>query len=179
MKNSKIRVIVMMGLLIALDVIASSFLTIKTPIVKVGLSFVPISFTGMIFGPVLGGVGALISDIVQYLLFPAGAYIPGLSISSALSGLIYGFFLYGKRPAVWRVLVSVSISKVFLSILLNTFWLYLTMPGKTFEVLLLSRLPNNLILIPIQTVIIYAVWQTAYRTKLIKDFGFAPKIATR
>lgn len=168
-----------MGLLIALDVIASSFLTIKTPIVRIGFSFVPISFTGMIFGPVLGGFGALISDIIQYLLFPSGAYLPGLSISSALSGLIYGFFLYGKRPSVFRVLASVSINRVFLSIFLNTFLLYLAMPGKTFEVLFLSRLQDNLILIPIQTVVIYAAWQKAYRTKLIKDFGFAQKTATR
>ena len=58
-----------MGLLIALDVVAASFLTIKTPFLKIGVSFIPVSFTSLLFGPVLGGIGAAFADIVQYLLF--------------------------------------------------------------------------------------------------------------
>jgi ECF transporter S component (folate family) len=166
-----------MGLLIALDVIAATYLTVKTPIVKIGLSFIPVSFTGIIFGPVLGGIGAAMSDLIQYILFPSGAFIPGLTLSSGLSGAVYGIFLYRRKPSVLRCLIAVSINKVVFSIFLNTFFLYLTMPGKTYTALLLVRLPQNLILIPIQTVVVYAVWKIAYQTKMLRSLGVNENIA--
>lgn len=163
----KTRVLVLMGLLIALDVIASTFLTIKTPIVRIGFSFVPVSFTGILFGPILGGVGAGLADLIQYILIPQGAFIPGLTLSSALMGATYGFFFYSHKPSILRSLVSVSFCRVLYSILLNSFFLYLSMPGNTFLALIITRLPQNLILIPIQTIVIFGVWETSYKTKLV------------
>lgn len=170
----KTKVMVLMGLFIALDVVAASYLTIKTPIAKIGLSFIPVSFTSILFGPLLGGIGAAVSDLLQYVLFPSGAFIPGLTLSSGLSGAVYGIFLYKKKPSIWRALAAVSINKIVFSIFLNTFWLYLALPGNTFNALLLTRLPQNIILIPIQTAVIYFLLQTAARTKLTEHLAIIP-----
>lgn len=163
----KTKVIVLMGLLIALDVIASTYLTIKTPIVRIGFSFVPVSLTGILLGPIFGGVGAGLADLIQYVLMPQGAFIPGLTLSSALMGATYGLVYYSHKPTILRTLVAVSFCRVFYSILLNSFFLYLAMPGNTFFAIMTTRIPQNLILIPIQTIVIYAVWQTSFRTKLV------------
>lgn len=161
----KTRKIVLMGLLIALDVIAASFLTIKTPFLRVGTSFIPVSFTGLIFGPLLGGIGAGIADVVQFLLFPSGAFIPGITLDSFLSGAVYGFMLYKKRPALWRTFTAAAINQLVISGVLSTFWLYLATPGKTFAALFITRIIKCLIMTPIETVAIYGMWQLKERTR--------------
>lgn len=159
-----------MGLLIALDVVASCFLTIKTPYVKIGVSFIPVSFTGIIFGPLLGGAGAAIADIIQCFLYPTGAYIPGITIDAFLSGVIYGLLLHNKKPSLWWCLAAAAICKLVIGTLLNTFWLYLAIPGKTFAALFAMRGIENLIMVPIETIVIFTVWKLTDRTKILKRF---------
>lgn len=166
----KSRVIVLMGLFIALDVVASCFLTIKTPVLSVGVSFIPVSFTGIIFGPLLGGAGAAIADIIQCFLYPAGAYIPGITIDAFLSGAVYGLLLHGKRPSLWRCLIAAAIIRLVIGALLTTFWLYLAIPGNTFTALLITRLPQCLVMLPVETIVIYTVWQVSQRTKVFSRY---------
>lgn len=160
----------MMGLLIALDVVAACFLTIKTPYVKIGVSFIPVSFTGIIFGPLLGGAGAAIADVIQCFLYPSGAYIPGITVDAFLSGLVYGLLLHKKKPSLWRCLAAVAISRLIIGTVFNTFWLYLAIPGKTFGALFVMRGTENLIMVPIETAVIFAVWKVTERTKLLNRF---------
>lgn len=164
MKKSKI--IVRMGLFIALDVIAASFLTIKTPFLKVGTSFIPVSLTGIIFGPLLGGIGAGAADIMQFLLFPSGAFIPGITFDSFLSGAVYGFLLHKKQPSLKRAIIAAAICQIVISGFMSTFWLYLAIPGKTFAALFISRMIKCMIMVPIESTVIYGVWCTKERLKL-------------
>jgi len=162
----KTKKIVLMGLLIALDVIAASFLTIKMTYLRIGTSFIPVSFTGLIFGPLLGGIGAGIADVVQFLLFPSGAFIPGITLDSFLSGAVYGLLLHKKRPALWRTFTAAAINQLVISGVLTTFWLYLAIPGNTFSALFITRIIKCLIMTPIETVVIYGMWQLKERTKV-------------
>lgn len=164
----KTRKIAMMGLLIALDVVAASYLTIKTPTLKMGLSFLPVSFTGMMFGPLLGGIGAGLADFIQYLLFPMGGYIPGVTLDTLLSGAVYGLLLHKKSPSFLRVLIAVIICEIVISTGLTTLWLSLAGYGP-YPVLLIKRLISALIKTPIEIVVIYTVWRL---TKKIKIFNY-------
>lgn len=166
----KTKVIVTMGLLIALDVVAALFLTIKTPYLKIGVSFIPVSFTGLLFGPLLGGAGAAVADVIQFFLYPSGAYIPGLTVDAFLSGAAYGLFFHNKKPSIWRCFAAVAVSRLIIGAVFNTFWLYLAIPGKTFEALFLMRGTENLIMVPIETAVIFAVWKITERTKLLSRF---------
>lgn len=154
-----------MGLLIALDVVAAHFLTIKTPLLKIGVSFIPVSYTGILFGPVLGGVGATISDVIQYLLYPAGAYIPGITFDTFLSGAVYGILLHKREPSILRTLIAAAICELVIGGVFTTFWLYLAIPGKTFMALFLMRIVKSLIMVPIETIVIYTVWKITRKTK--------------
>ncbi len=157
-----------MGLLIALDVVAAYFLTIKTPFVKIGLSFIPVSFTGIALGPVFGGVGAAIADVIQYVLYPQGAFIPGITFDAFLSGAVYGLLLHKKVPALWRCLVAAAICELIISAGLTTIWLYLATPGKTLYFLFMTRIVSCLIRTPIEAVVIFGMWKM---TKKIKAFS--------
>ena len=82
-----------------------------------------------------------------------------MTMSAILSGVIYGVFLYRKPADIRRVILCVVCESVFISVILQTFWLML-LTGKGYLVLLPTRIVQNLITIPIQVLCIRLV---AYR----------------
>ena len=110
-----------LALLTALSVVLSRFLSIQTPVTKIGFSFLPIAFAGVLFGPVGGALAGGLADLIGALLFPIGAYFPGYTLTAALTGAIYGFAWHQKRTPL-RVIVAVLIKQLVCSLLLNTLW---------------------------------------------------------
>lgn len=157
MKNP--RVIVFMGLFIALEVVLTRFIAIQTPIVRIGFGFIPIALSAIMFGPVVGGVTGALADIIGMALFPKGAYFPGFTLSAFLGGAIYGLFLYKKPVTVIRVGAAVLLIKVFVDLLLNTVWLHMIM-NKAILVLLPTRIVSNAAMFPVQTLVIFMVWKS-------------------
>lgn len=156
MKN--VKVIVFMGLFIALEVILTRFLSIKTPIVRIGFGFLPIAFSAIMFGPIVGGITGALSDLVGMAIFPSGTYFPGFTLSAFLSGAIYGLFLYKKPFTIIRTGVSVIIIKLFIDLVLNTVWLSILM-NKAALAILPTRIVANAVMFPIQVLVIFMVWK--------------------
>lgn len=146
------------ALLIALEIVLSRFLSISTPIVKVGFSFVPLSMLAMLYGPFYAAAGAAIADIIGVALFPLGAYFPGYTLTAALTGLTYGLLLY-RRPKSWgRILTAVLIVGLVLNLGLNTVWIQMT-TGKAYMALLVPRVVKSLTMVPIMTLLIRFAWE--------------------
>ena len=149
----KVRVLVNVSLLIALQVVLSRFLSISTPIVKIGFGFVPLAICGVLYGPVWAAVAAVLADIIGATLFPAGAFFIGFTISAALRGAVFGLFLY-KRQGNWvQLSVAVAANCLGISLLLNTFWLTIIM-GSPFIALLPARILQNVVMIPVQFIVL-------------------------
>ncbi len=130
--------IVIMGLLIAMDVILTRFLSINTPVTRIGFAFIARVIAAIVLGPVPAAVAAGISDFIGAIAFPSGAYFPGFTLTAALFGLIYGLFLHKKvTPA--RVVGAVLTSQLVCSLGLNTLWLSI-MTGSSFAALFVTRL---------------------------------------
>lgn len=149
--------IVLMGVLMAMQLILTRFLSIQTPIVRIGFSFIPTAIMAMIFGPLLTGVGSTLSDFIGITLFPTvGGYFPGFSVSAFLSGAIYGWFFYKKEMTWQRILLANVIIVILIDMILNTFWLYLMMgPGVIAQIPL--RVGKSLLLLPIKVGVIYGL----------------------
>lgn len=146
-----------LGLLIALQIIFSRFISINTPIVKIGFGFLPIAVMGILYGPLTAGVCAVIADIIGLMLFPTGAYFPGFTLTEFLTGFAYGYCLYNK-PISWkRILASSIIVCIFLNLLLNTYWLTIIL-GKGYLALLPARTIKSIAMIPVQLITISLVW---------------------
>ena len=77
-----------LSMLTALQVVLSRFVSIETPIVKIGFGFVPVMLAGGLFGPIGGLIVGGLSDFVGAILFPFGAYFPGYTITAAFSGAV-------------------------------------------------------------------------------------------
>jgi ECF transporter S component (folate family) len=156
MKNP--RVIVFMGLFIAMEVVLTRFVSIQTPIVRIGFGFIPIALSSIMFGPVIGGITAMFSDLIGATLFPKGAFFPGFTLSALLGGIIYGICLYKKQITALRVGISVLIIKLLIDLGLNTIWLSI-LYKKAIIAIFPTRVISNATMFPIQTLLIFLVWR--------------------
>jgi ECF transporter S component (folate family) len=156
-KQNKLNVnqLVIMGVLIAMDVILARFLSINTPISRVGFAFIARAIAAIALGPVQAAVVGGCADFVGAIVFPTGAYFPGFTVTAALIGLIYGLFLHRKVTPV-RIVGAVVVSQIICSLGLNTLWLSMT-TGSSFVALLSTRLLQAVVTGAVQIVTIFAL----------------------
>lgn len=156
---SKNKKIILGALLLALEIILARFLSIKTPIVTIGFSFVPAILCAIWLGPKWSILIAIIADLIGATLFPFGSFFIGYTVTSGVAAAIYGFLLYKKeedsyteKQFIIRMILAVIIVTVVANIGLNTLWLKIT-TGKAFMVLLASRIVKELIMVPIKIIL--------------------------
>ena len=153
--------IILTAILLALLIILSRFLSIKTTIMKISFAFVPTMLCAVWLGPKWTILLNVLGDVIGATLFPTGPYFVGYTISTAIAGLIYGFILYkkeGKEYSNINFLVRLTIATTLVAVIcnmgLNTLWSAIT-TGKAFWVLFSGRVVKQLIMIPIHVVVIF------------------------
>lgn len=139
--------------LIATEIVLSRFLSISTPVVKIGFGFVPIVLIALLHGPLFAGIGAALADFIGAILFPIAPYFPGFTLVAGLVGLCYGLFLYQKPRSIWRILLCVVVVCLPLQLGLDTLWLMM-ITGKGYWALLPARMIKSLVMIPVQALTI-------------------------
>ena len=113
-----VRVLTAAAMLLAVSVILSFFKISITEVMEIRFSNLPVAVAGMLFGPGVGcAVGAL-SDLLGYVVRPTGPYFPGFTISSALSGVIFGLLLHKKR-SLGRIVLASVLYEGFIGVLLT------------------------------------------------------------
>ena len=158
-RNSQITTIVCVALLVALNIIFTRFLSITTPILRIGFGFIPVAIASIAFGPFWGAVCGAVGDVLGMALWPSGEFTLGFTITAALSGIVFGLLLHG-RYSLKRVILASVIVCVLLNLCLDTFWLSILM-DKAYFVMLPVRIVKCVLNIPIYTVIIHILWSKA------------------
>lgn len=157
--QNRIRIMVFMGLFLALEIILTRFLSIQTPIVRIGFTFLPIALSAMMFGPWISGVTAALADVLGMMLFSSGMpFFPGFTASAFLTGVIYGIFLYKKQKNLKNISLAVLLVSVVITLGLDTLWLWM-LTGDGILVLLPARVLKFIVMIPIQILMIQTVWR--------------------
>lgn len=149
------RKIAILGVLLACHLIAGRFLTISFPTVKIGFTFVPLVLVALLYGPIWCAVIAGIGDFLTAIIVGYG-YFPPMTLSAILTGLIFGVLLYKKPISTGRILVCVLLDCILVSLFLQCYWLSL-ITGKAYLVLLPGRILQNLVMIPVELLVIRAV----------------------
>ncbi len=152
MKKFTVKKMVHMAMLIALAVVLSRFLSINAWNLKIGFTFVPVFLAAYLYGPATGALVGAIADILGAMLFPIGAYFPGFTLTCAATGLIYGLLLY-KKQTFPRILSSILINQLVIGLIVNTFWISV-LYGSSFRALIITRVLQCLIMIPIEFVVL-------------------------
>ena len=152
----KIKQLVTLSMLIALEIVLNRFLSINTIGTKIGFSFVPIVIAAFLFGPVSAGVAYALSDFIGAILFPIGPYFPGFTVCAFLMGFTYGIFFYKKQRMglIKNVLMPVIINNVVFGLLINTVWVSILYDSKNYWGWFIYRLPEYTVLIPVSFIMI-------------------------
>ena len=155
----KTVVLVYMSLFIAMNVILTHVIPVlQVETLRISFGFVPVAISSMIFGPVAGGIGAAVADIIGMIVSPRGNYYAGFTLSAFLTGAVYGLFLFRKPKTTFRIALAVSCVTLFVDIALNTLWLKYLL-GQGYFAMLPARVIKSLIMLPVQVVIIQIVWK--------------------
>jgi ECF transporter S component (folate family) len=153
--------VVLMGILIATEVVLSRFLSLSLWNIKIGFAFVPVVIAAIKLGPIKAGTVAALGDFVGAMLFPIGQYFPGFTFTAFLMGMTHGIFLYEKQTTS-RIITGVLINQLIFSLLLNTLWISI-LYGAPYQAVLVSRLVQTAILVPVQIVVISILNKSASR----------------
>ena len=155
------------AMLVALDIVLSRFCSINTAALKIGFAIVPIVVAANLFGPLTAAAVYGIADLVGAILFPIGTYHPGFTLCAALSGFVYGIFLYepsGDERGVyikWKkvrmfpnIIVPSLVNNLVFGLLINTKWVAMLYGSKTYMGWFTLRLSEYLVLIPLNIILI-------------------------
>ena len=127
MKKSRINIktsvqtIAIIAVLMAAQAVLG-MLEIHTTTIKISLSFIPVVIAARLYGGVGGALVAGFGDIISCIIHPVGAWFPPITLTYALSGLVYGLFLK-KRTNIWFVILSVGITQFIISLFITTIWI--------------------------------------------------------
>lgn len=149
------RNLTVLGILLALEIVLSRFLSISAWNIKIGFSFVPVVLAAMLYGPAGSAAVAALGDFLGAILFPIGPYFPGFTFTALLTGLTFGLLLY-KKQSVRNTLCAVLIVQFVLGLLLNTYWIHV-LYSSPFLPLLATRVVQSALLTAVQFVTIRAL----------------------
>lgn len=188
-----IRCLTVTAMLIALNLVLKSVTIYITEDLKLTFSFLALAAIGMLFGPTVGFLAGIITDILGMLLAQTmGAFNPLFTIVEATGGMIYGLFLYGMKyvkidfkelkflaliKQVWRILAAKLAVVIVCNIILNPLAMIITQYW-TWEVALTVKIPTRLIKYALQTpvdwvlmiLVLYPVllaYKTVFRDKKV------------
>ncbi|NLK97869.1 MAG: folate family ECF transporter S component [Epulopiscium sp.] len=131
-KGFNTRVLVACGLLASISIVLTRLFSYMIPLaglpaLRIGFGDIPVIISGMLFGPIAGGLTGGVSDLLGFILNPMGGpYIPGFTISAVLRGLIPGLIYWLIRTKnikfnfhianiIFSILLAIGILFVFLS----------------------------------------------------------------
>lgn len=169
---TKVYPLVMCGVLVALSITLRFLMIPITPDNRISLSFIAMTVAGYLLGPIPAMIIGGVSDILGYIIYPAGgAYFIGFTISSMLSGLIYGLCLYKrsfKTLVLWTILAMLLVT-FFVNIVLNTCWLSI-LYQKAYVILSSARIIKNFAVFPMHVIVTVAVLGVLDKTRLNRKF---------
>lgn len=159
-KNAvRTKTVVYVAMLIALNIVIVRFLSIQTPVIRVGFGFLTTSLCSMLFGPVIGGISAFAADFLGMAVNSRGmAYFPGFGISEALYGVTYALFLFHRDKSYKNIISCVLLQMLFIDLLLGMLWVHMMVETPLWTIFS-SRGINALILAPIKIFGIKYLWK--------------------
>ena len=138
-------------------------------LVRVTFENLPIIMTGIIYGPIIGGIVGAASDLVSYL-FSAQVYPPNLIVTlgamsiGIISGVVSKFIV--RRKGNFQIIVSGAIAHAIGSMIIKSIGLY-----QFYGALVLWRIPLYLVIAPIEIFVICILLKRRSFARLIGYFS--------
>ena len=156
-KNKKmIRMIPNMAMMTALSVVIGIFcksvLNFSAGLFRITFENLPIILTGIVFGPVAGGVVGGASDIISYLMsgqaYPLNITVTvGAAMTGVCSGIVARYIV--KKRGNFQIILSGAAAHIICSMIIKTAGLY-----HIYGILVLWRIPLYLVIAPIEILLL-------------------------
>ncbi|MDR2168291.1 MAG: folate family ECF transporter S component [Clostridiales bacterium] len=164
-RKSTIIKITTIGLLVALEIILTRYLSIQTPILRISFGFIPIALVAMKYGWLSAGLAAVMADLIGVWLGPF-PFFPGFTLTAFLAGCVYGIFLHKNPGKLLNIIIAAAIVTIVLNLGLDTIWLMI-IQEVPFTQLFWVRIWRTAVMLPLQIVCILILSRVAKYTKLI------------
>ena len=167
------KMLVFAALIVALRVALKTIIRIPLgPSLDITPAFMANALGAMVYGPVVGALGAVVSDVLGVLLRGDTYFLP--YVLTEISGsVIFALFFYRQKITPTRVILSRFCICLFVNILLQTpidMLFQLVYYGYNNVVITLPRIFKNLFMFPLEsvvlTVFLSAIQPITYRMKL-------------
>ena len=158
------RILCVCGVLIALCCVLYAF-SIEIPLFgttqKISFAYLAAALIAMIGGPCIAVPAALIIDTLSFLLHPTGPYVPWFCLVWVLQMLLWSAFLYRRPLGGGRLFLAKLSHTLLCNVLLNSILVYYTYSARSVGLLvyLAARLPKNLILLPVEWLLLCLLLQ--------------------
>lgn len=153
-----VRILVVAALCAALSTLFNFFFMVPVgENLNIMFQFLPNAIMGMICGPWVAIVYGVATDFLDFMLHGWG-FFPGYTLGSVLGAMIYALFLYRSRVTVLRLFLARLSVNVIVNILLGSLWSAI-LYGKGYYVYLSASVFKNLILLPLETLILVVVYR--------------------
>ena len=152
-----LKMLLFAALIVALRIALKSVSIPVAADLKIGVGFLVNAFGSMVYGPVIAIAGAAVSDTLGALLFPSGPYFPLFLITEIAGSRVFALFFYRAEITSLRVILSRFCIDFFVNIVLQTpimMAYYQIMLGKSYKVFHLPRIIKNLVMFPIESVVL-------------------------
>lgn len=148
------------GALIAALGVAVQTLFIPLPVLggqRIYFSFLVYALGAVVYGPLMGMTVGIVGDLVGAIFFPSGAFFIGYTITAAVGGFLYGIMFYRVRLSILRIALGKLAVNLLANTVLNSLWSAI-LAGGGFGVLVIARLPKNLLMIPVEVLLLSLVF---------------------
>lgn len=130
--------------------------------VKLSFGIIPVYLAAILFGPLYGGMVGGLADFVQAMLFPMGGFNPLFTLTGILFGVIPALFFRKKqKPTYPWLLLSVAVTQISCSVVLNSIFLMLSYG--TPLLVAAVRAAQQLVFIPLFALVLYLLLQAVER----------------
>lgn len=171
MQKSKkmIRLLTNMAMMTALSIVIGIFcktvLNFGNGLFRITFENLPIILTGIVLGPIAGGVVGLASDLVSYMLsgqsYPLNIVVTlGATAIGVLSGLMSKYVV--KRKCKAQIILSASVAHIIGSMLVKSIGLY-----QFYGILVLWRIPLYLVIASVEILLLCLLLQSKAFSKTV------------
>ena len=174
------RMLVMAAMIIALRAICKMMEIPLAPGLNINVAGIFNSVGSMVYGPVVGLVGSIVSDPLGYLLHPDGPYFLPFMLVDMSSAFLYGLFFWKRPLTVGRTMGAKFTVNMVSNVVLTSFimkWYYYIFFGvekaQAYNLINLTRIGKNLVMFPIEaiviTIVLGALAPALYRLRMLAD----------
>ncbi len=159
-----VRMVALAAMIVALRALCKMLEIPIAPGLNINVAALFNSVGAMVYGPVVGVVGAIVSDPLGYLLHPDGPYFLPFMLTDMSSSLIFGLFFWRRRLTVSRAMTAKFTVNMISNVILTSAimkWYYLVFYGvekaEAYSLINLTRIVKNLVMFPIEAILIAVV----------------------